>query len=99
MKKVVPEFIKAKQDVLKYFGCEEDYFIRTLGGYYWTIKEDDEMYFINYYRDDEKTKESVIVKKDGEPIIIKQGDYTMILCVECVKVALIFKNDNQIKYL
>lgn len=96
MKKFVPEFIKAKQELMKYFGCTEDYFIKPATNCTWHIKEIEGMYFINYYKDNENPNESVMVKKDGEPVVYKTDEYTMVVCVECVKIGLIFKNENEV---
>ena len=51
---------------------------------------------MTYWRDGGKLNECIIVKKNNEPVIIRKKDYTMILVIECVKVAVILKNDMEV---
>lgn len=95
MKKFVPDYIKAKRDMLDYFKCEEDYFLKPVTNCSWHIKELEEMFFISYQEGEDKPNESIIVKKDGKPMVYRQGDYALVICVECVKVGLIFKIENE----
>jgi hypothetical protein len=95
MKKYVPDFIQAKKDLMQYFGCTDDFYVKPVTNATWYIRELEGMYFVGYGKEDEKPSEAVVVRRDGEPYIIEKGDYTMVVCIECIKIALIFKNENK----
>ncbi len=95
MKKAVPDFIQAKRDLMQFFGCNDDFYIKTATNDIWYIRELEGTYFVGCGREDEKTHEAVVVRRDGQPYIIEKGDYTMVVCIECVKIALILKNANR----
>ncbi len=95
VKKYIPEFIQAKNNLMSYFGCKDDFFVKTATNASWYIRSLDGTYFVGYGKEDEKPREAVIVRRDGEPYIIEKGDYTMVICIECVKIALILKNANK----
>ncbi len=94
-KRPVQDYISAKNSVMEYFKCDGDYYIRPLMDYKWTIKGDDEYFILSYWKDDEKRNDAVIVKKGGDPMIFKAGDHTMIVGIDCVKIAFIFHNANK----
>ncbi len=95
MKKYVPDFIQAKRDLMQFFGCSEDYYIKTATTCNWYIRELEGTYFVGYGKEGEKMTEAVVVRRDGDPYIIEKGEYTMVVCIECVKIALILKNSNK----
>jgi hypothetical protein len=95
MKKYVPDFIQAKKDLMQFFGCNDDFYIKPATNDSWYIRELEGTYFVGYGKADDKAHEAVVVRRDGEPYIIEKENYTMVVCIECVKVALIFKNDNK----
>lgn len=96
MKKAVPEFIQAKRDLMQYFGCNDDFYIKTATNDTWYIRELEGTYFVGYGKKDERASEAVVVRRDGEPYIIEKGAYTMVVCIECVKIALVLKNENKL---
>lgn len=96
MKNIVSNYIDSKTAILKRFECEQDFFVKPIEEYNWRIKEGDGIYFLNYWKSDGKVNECVIVKKDGIPYVMKEKDFTMIVCIECVKVAIIARNANEI---
>lgn len=95
MKKVVPDFIQAKRSLMQFFGCEDDFYVKCATNAQWYVRELEGTYFVGYGKPDDKKQEAVVVRRDGEPYIIEKGDYTMVVCIECVKIALIFKNANK----
>lgn len=95
MKKPVQEFIQARNSLMQYFGLQDDFFIKPATSCSWYIRELEGTYFVGYGREDEKASEAVVVRRDGKPYIIEKGDYTLVVCIECVKIALVLKNSNK----
>lgn len=95
MKNIVNKFIDTKNELNKYFNCTEDFFIKPLINNQWTIKDKDGIFFLTYL-DNNNPKDCVIVKKNNEPMIFKTNEYTMIIGIECVKLAFILKNCNEV---
>lgn len=94
MKTLIEDFIQTKEKLNKSFNCTEDYFIKPLIDTKWTIKDNDGIFFLKYIDKNNKTKECVIVKKNNTPMIYKSGNYTMVIGIECVKLAFILTNTN-----
>lgn len=95
MKNIVDEFINTKKQLNQYFNCSDDFFIKPLIENKWTIKDNNGTFFLFYFDSNKNQKESVIVKKNSQPIILKTDEHTMIIGIECVKLAFILKNENQ----
>lgn len=89
----VEDYIKSKKNILNYFKCDGDYFVKPLIDVNWTIKGDDEYFILSYWTEETSKTDAVIVKKSGVPMIYKMEDYTMIVGIDCVKIAFIFHND------
>nr|WP_317359035.1 hypothetical protein [uncultured Tyzzerella sp.] len=96
MKDIVDNFINAKNMLNKKFNCNDDFFIKPLTENKWTIKDNDGVYFLTYLDNYNKAKECVIVKKNNEPMIYKKDNYTMVIGIECIKVAFILDNKNNL---
>ncbi len=96
MEKVLKKYDDIKNKLLKSFDCDKEYFIKNNDDCNWRVKDVEGMFFLTYWRDGGKLNECIIVKKNNEPVIIRKKDYTMILVIECVKVAVILKNDMEV---
>ncbi|WP_250277911.1 hypothetical protein [[Clostridium] colinum] len=94
MKDIVENFINAKNILNETFNCNDDFFIKPLVNKKWTIKDNDGIFFLTYIDDSNKAKDCVIVKKNNEPMIYKKENYTMVIGIECVKLAFILDNNN-----
>lgn len=88
----VQEYIHARKNILDYFQCEGDFFVQPLLDLEWVIKEVDEFYFLSYWNEKDKKMDAVVVKQNGEPMIYKTKEYTMVVAIDCVKIGFIFKN-------
>jgi len=91
-KKYIQKFIAAKKSVMDFFGCEGNFYIKPLLDYNWSCKSNNDFFILSYQKDDEPTINAVVVKKNGEPMIYKTEEYTMVIAIDCVKTAFIFKN-------
>lgn len=96
MRDIVENFINAKNIINKEFNCSEDFFIKPLVDKKWSIKNNDGIFFLTYLDDSNTPKDCVIVKKNNEPMIYKKNNYTMVIGIECVKLAFILDNNNGI---
>lgn len=96
MKDIVNEFISIKNKINKHFNCDENFFISPLSDYSWNIKNNDGIFILTYWNKDNIAKECVVAKKNNSPLILEREKYTMIIAIECVKVAFIFSNSNKI---
>lgn len=89
---IVKNFITLKKDLKSYFNCEEEYFYKIITDYEWHIKENENIYILNYWKNSEPINECVLVKKEGKPLIYQGKDYTLLIGIECIKIAFIVKN-------
>ncbi|WP_304508305.1 hypothetical protein [Anaerotignum sp.] len=94
-KEPVQEFVQASKKVADLFGCERDFFLKPLLELEWTVRQVDDFYFLCYWLENNKKVEAVIVKKNGEPLIYKTKDYSMIVAIDCVKIGFIFRNGKE----
>lgn len=92
---VVQEWIQTQNEVLQFFQCEGEYFIKTLD-YEWTICHTEDFYFLSYWIKKNKRVDAVIVKKNGLPMVYRKKEYTMVVAIDCVKIAFVFRNSQQI---
>lgn len=94
MENIINNFINSKKQVNKFFNCDEDFFIKTLLDSKWQIKDGDGVFFLTYFENN-KQNDCVIVKKNNKPMIFETNDFTMVVGIECIKLAFILKNDNK----
>lgn len=94
-KDYVETYASAQKELLKYFSCDEDFFVKYMSEFTWAVKNDEDFYFLYYWNKDGKRKDAVVVKKNGEPMIFKTEQYTMIIGIDCVKIGFIFDNENK----
>lgn len=91
-KDVVQDFMLTRKKINDYFKCEGDFFLNPLLDFEWTIRQEEDFYFLCYWTSDGKKVEAVVVKKGGEPMIYKTKEYTMVVAIDCVKLGFIFRN-------
>ena len=96
MEKTIKAYLYSKKKLLNDFDCDTDYFLKNLEEYNWRVKDMDGMFFLTYWKEGGKLNECVIVKKNNNPLIMRKEDYTMIVIIECVKVAVVLKNDMEV---
>lgn len=94
MDKFVSKYLKAKSDLMKNFNCMDEYLVKPLVNCVWGIRQDDDLYFLSYKGRNEKVSECVVAKKNSEPLIFKSDSHTLVVGIECIKIAMIFKNEN-----
>lgn len=93
----VTGFIQSSEDLMKQFGCDGDFFLKPLVDMEWAVRYEDDFPLLSYWSGDSGNKtKAVIVRKNGEPMIYKNGGYTMIVAIDCVKIAFIFHQSKEI---
>lgn len=100
-REIVADYVKIKKLLMDSFCCNDDYFVKNVEECKWTISNDANWCIVSYW-DKKGTKEVkndlVVVKKNGKLQIFENGKYTMVICIQCVKVAFIFDNSKRICY-
>lgn len=95
-KDTVQQFIQMQKEVLDFFQCQGEFFIKPLLNYYWTIHNTEDFYFLSYWMEKNKRITAVIVKRNSLPMIYKKKDYTMVVAIDCVKIAFVFRNNQRV---
>jgi len=93
-KDFLKSYVTSKNELMTHFKCDEDFFIKPMEGIKWAVKTEEDFSFLFYWTSEEKKQTAVIVKKNGEPMIYKTNDYTMVIAIDCVKIAFVFSNKN-----
>ena len=94
MKKFIRDYINSKYAIMNKFGCNDDYPLKPLTGKKWAVNGDEGIFFLSIWDDDGEKLDYAVAKKNGEPLIYKNRDYSMIIAIDCVKIAFLFRNDN-----
>lgn len=89
----VHNFISSQKNLMKYFGCDGEFYVKPLINYSWAIKSNDDFSILSYWDNNDKRIDAVVVKKGGKPMVYKRDDFTMIIGIDCVKLAFIFKTE------
>ncbi len=89
----VHNFISSQKNLMQYFGCDGDFYIKPLINFNWAVKNDDDFSILSYWDNNDKRIDAVVVKKGGQPMVYKKDDFTMVIGIDCVKLAFIFKTE------
>ncbi len=90
----INEFIDAKERLLNFFGCSDNYFLKPLLKSRWTVVEENGYHFLNFVESNDSNS-AIIVKREGTPLIYDMGEYTLIIAIDCVKIGFMFRNSNK----
>lgn len=94
-KRSVEDYIQARREVLEYFQCEGDFFIKPLMDANWAIQNNGDYQILSYWLDDGKRTDAIIVKKGGVPLIYKTWEHVMVVGIDCVKIGFVFRKKNK----
>ncbi len=95
MQKEIQSYLRAKNNILMKFGCKQDYPIKPMINVKWMISGDDGVFFLTYWDENNERKDFAIAKSDGSPMIFETKDYSMVVAIDCIKIAFVFKNINK----
>ena len=96
MRDIVQNFIKAQNQLIKAFDCPGDYFIKPMLGCPWRITGDEDIPILSYEQNN-LIQNAVIVRHSGDPMIYRFKGYTMIVAIDCVKIAFVFETYKELK--
>jgi len=95
MRKAVQEYIAARDGLFRFFGCAEQYPVRTATHAKWMLPEKENVSFLVLFDAADAREEYVAVRKEDKPLVYKNGDYTMVIAIDCVKTAFVLKNSGE----
>lgn len=99
MEELIERYITTKKLLLHSFKCEDDYFIKNYRDVKWCISNSDNWCIVSYWENIKNREIKIdvaVAKKNGKPMIFKSEDYTMIIGIQCVKIAFIFDNNKKL---
>ncbi|MBQ4347024.1 MAG: hypothetical protein IJC39_01080 [Firmicutes bacterium] len=92
--KPVAAYINSTKDIMRHFNCTEDIFLKPLPGCKWSISETPSFNLLSYWNGEGGRADAVMVRKNGEPLVFKTQEHTMVVAIDCVKIGFIFDNEN-----
>ena len=90
-KSSVQNYLVAKKNIMEYFKCNDDFFVRILDSQEWVVKDNEYFHMLSYWNDENRT-DAIVAKKNGNPMVFRTSDYTMVVAIDCVKIAFVFNN-------
>ncbi len=96
MIKKIEQFSKLNSDMHKELNLDKDIYISPKIESKWKIDSLSGLSMVEF-ENNNKFDKCVIVNNEKEPVIIKKDIYTVVLAIDCVKVAFIFNNELEIK--
>lgn len=96
MKKVIDAYINSKNSIMNQFGCTDDFPIKPVIKSRWAVSGEEGIFFFNCWDDKNQKTTFAIAKKDGDPMIYKSREYSLIVAIDCIKIAFVCKNTNMI---
>ncbi len=95
MNNIINTYIKSTEEIAQKFNVSQDFFIKPILDCEWNIREMEGLMFFKYIKDG-KEFEQVVVRQNGENLVQKQGDFTLIVAIDCVKISFLVRNDKKI---
>ena len=96
MSKTIKNYFAAENKLYQMFGCDEKYPLRVMPKYSWQLIKEDGMYFLTCQEDTSNKQTFVVVKKDGKPMVFGSEGYSMIIALDCVKMAFVLEDNMKI---
>ncbi len=90
---LIDDYIKSKTNLLKYFNVDQDFHVKVLTDHSWQVKEDDGIFFLTTWNAQNQRQDAVIVKHNNQPLIFRKKVNTLIVAIDCVKIAYILSNE------
>jgi hypothetical protein len=96
MKKELNGYMNSKGSIFKQFGCPDDFLLNAMPNRKWVVSGEEGFHFLSYWDDKNNKNDFTVARKDGEPMIFHDKEYTMIIAIDCIKIAFVFKNTNRV---
>lgn len=92
----IQEYVAKRKSVMEHFKCEGDYYIKPLLEMQWKVSNEEDFYLLSYWSDNFPKTNSVILQKAGKPMIYEDRTHTMVVGIDCVKIAFLFENGKRL---
>jgi hypothetical protein len=94
MRHQINTLLKTQKQLMKYFNCPNEYFIKPLADTPWEIVGSEDMKILTYEHNN-TTYNAVIVRNNGKYMIYRSRGYVCVVAIDCVKIAFIFDESRE----
>lgn len=91
MQKIIENITSNQKKLFEEFDVPNNYYLKILTGTSWTVLSENDMNLVKYTLGEDTITNLILNTKD-RPMIYNKNGYTMIIAIDCVKVALVFEN-------
>lgn len=91
----VEKYLTSHKNLMKEFGCDDDYLVKDASDFKWIIEENEEIYFLRYWEDENNSKSFVMVRKNNSPLIYSKDGYTIAIGIDCIKIGFLLNDKNK----
>lgn len=92
MQNIIKDFTENTNKIFDLFNVSGNYFLKVLEDTSFQIISENDMFLVKYNENDNEITNLILTNK-GKPLIFDKDGYTMIIAIDCVKVALVFDNN------
>ncbi len=96
MQKKIEQFCNLNKEIHEELNIGEHVYLSSKLNIEWKVLDLGDLKMIEFGKNNIFEK-CVIVNNEKEPLIIKKEKYTIIVAIDCVKIAFIFDNNMEIK--
>lgn len=91
---LINEFIETQKSIFDAFDLGKTYHIKNLTDKKWSLRDFDDGKILRYWLNDDRYEDCVIVKEQGESVIKEYEGYSIVVALDCVKTAFLFKTEK-----
>ena len=92
---MINEYIEKCEELFKTFDCNENYYIKNVTQYEWRLVENKDHSLLTIWKDGDSAEDYIVIKKQNKILHYMKEEYSMIIAIDCIKVAFILKNVNR----
>ncbi len=92
---VIKDFVESQKNIFDAFDLEKSYHVKPFLNNKWTTNDFDGGQILRYWVNENRYDDCVIVKENGESIIREYEEYSVVIALDCVKTAFLFKRENK----
>ncbi len=94
-KDVIDNFISAQKIIFEVFELGKSYHVKVFTDNKWTVTDFEDGQILRYWLNEDRYDDCVIVKENGESIIREYEGYSVVIALDCVKTAFLFKTEKK----
>lgn len=91
---LVSQFIDVQKSIIEAFDLDRTYHIKNLTDKKWSLRDFEDGKILRYWLSDDKHEDCVVVKERGDSIIREYEGYSIIIALDCVRTAFLFRTEN-----